>query len=309
MSIRRSYREFVTSWVVAAVSFLSFVSLLASPVTSFQTSSSVSLSSHLHRREGATSSTRLFNESPPKEGGASVRFTGAGGDAGSTQTMNPLDTFLSYMSSDIASIALGAVGLLVIVVHRLSLLDESVDALALQTRTDLLAVFACGSVLLNGITKLDVTAALSESVVLEGTTLSNPELLISSGNKDDTISWVLQSLLVATPAKSVVLLQQENSSWSVAARAGVVSASTYVPDVTPILDRVSSPRNTKETYLPTLQALPGKKEFPYLPTNAQLALMIPISSSQVLVVAGNAAKSFTPRDVAWCRIVADRIDQ
>ena len=92
-------------------------------------------------------------------------------------------------------------------------------------------------------------------------------------------------------------------------RAGVVSSSLEVPSNTPILDRVGSPGNTKETYLPTLQALPGKKELTYLPNNSQLALLIPVgtSSSRVLVVAGDAAKSFTPRDVAWCRIVAERM--
>ena len=82
-----------------------------------------------------------------------------------------------------------------------------------------------------------------------------------------------------------------------------------VPETTPILDRVGSPTNVKETYLPTLQALPGRREFTYLPGNLQLALLIPIDSDstkrKVLVLEGNTAKSFSPRDVAWCWIVAE----
>ena len=159
---------------------------------------------------------------------------------------------------------------------------------------------------------VDVTAAMSESVELEGTLLDTPEFLVSYNDAKltRTIQWGLESLLEATPAKSAVLLERqepENSEWKVAARAGIVPTSTVIPDTTPILARVGSPGNTKETYLPTVQALPGKKELTYLPSNTQLALLIPIDNGKVLVLAGNTAKSFTPRDVAWSRIVAERL--
>jgi hypothetical protein len=96
-----------------------------------------------------------------------IRFTVA--DSLTMTTNNPLDTSLSLFSLDVNSIGLGLVSLLVVVLHRLSFLDDSSpDTMTLQTRTDLLAVFACGSVLLNGITRLDVTAALAKSVVLVG---------------------------------------------------------------------------------------------------------------------------------------------
>ena len=142
----------------------------------------------------------------------------------------------------------------------------------------------------------------------------------AQGISTTTIQWALESLLVATPATTALLLEQGEklidgrAQWVILGRSGTVSRSTIVPESTPILDRVSNTGNTKETYLPTLQALPGKKEFPYLPTNAQLALLIPVGvptddglPTRVLVLASNRAKSFTPRDVAWCRIIADRI--
>mmetsp|Transcript_2800 Transcript_2800/g.8019 ORF Transcript_2800/g.8019 Transcript_2800/m.8019 type:complete len:306 (-) Transcript_2800:1342-2259(-) len=254
--------------------------------------------------------TRLFADS---EGNARVRFSGTEGLT--STTTNPLDAALTFLASDIVSIILGMLGLVVIVGHRLSLLDDtSAESLTVQTRTDLLAVFACGSVLLNGITKLDVTAAMAEAVVLEGTTLSEAEINQKLSQSDEsTISWALESLITATPAKTAVVLDRSDGPWTVLARAGTVPSGREVPESTPILDRVSGPGNKKETYLPTLQALPGKRELPYLPANAQLALMVPIaedgavSTSRVLVLGSNQAKSFSPRDVAWCKIVAERM--
>ena len=289
----------------------------------------------------------LFGE--PSEGSnnnkASVRFSGTEGFTSTTDT-NPLDALLTVLASDVASIALGLLGLIVVVAHRGSLLMmmedtttlSAADSLTVQTRTDLLAVFACGSVLLNGITKLDVTAALAETVVLEGTKLDSIQVLLADGmvqqphdsaSSSTTVVWALESLLAATPATTAILLEREarlgSTTWRVTARGGIVPPiNTKVPESTPILDRVSSAGNDKETYLPTLQALPGKRELPYLPVNAQLALLVPIrqennnnnnntsqsggpTTTRVLVLGSNRAKSFSPRDVAWCRIVAERM--
>jgi hypothetical protein len=255
------------------------------------------------------------NKSEKDNGGssASVRFSGVSIESSSKadDITNSLDFLLGLVVSDIASIILGSIGLAFVVFHRLSLLDEQVadtTILAQQTRTDLLAVFASGSVLLNGITKLDITSALSESVVLEGTKLGNP--IVDTENP--TIQWGLQALLRATPAKTAVIMEgKPGSQWSIIALAGIVpSQNNPLPENTPILDRVGS-QTTKETYLPTLQALPGRFEFSYLPANSQLALLIPLSAtasvSRVLVLGSNTAKSFTPRDIAWCRVVAERM--
>jgi hypothetical protein len=258
---------------------------------------------------------------------------------------NPIDRFLSLLASDSFSIVSGTIGLLIVVVHRWTMIlaigdadptslgstaevAVAAEALTYQTRTDLLAVFACGSVLLNGVTQLDVTTALAESVLLEGINLSEPEQITSnekdnSKDGDSTLSWALQSLLVATPAKTAVIItatDDDQQRWTVRSRAGIVpssSSTTSVPKKSPILDRVGSPTNSKETYLPTLQALPGRAELTYLPTNAQLAVLIPIASSSssddkknsVLVLGGNTAKSFSPRDIAWSRIVAERLGE
>jgi hypothetical protein len=222
-----------------------------------------------------------------------------------------------------------------------------------ETRSNLLAVFACGSVLLNGISKLDVTSALAQVVTLEGTELDEPLLLTSLTAKNTwpsvSVPWVLESLLTATPAKTAVLLQRKESSdsWEVMALAGTVpdawavlpstSSSTnnnntptaqpqpHMPSYTPIADRFKSGTN-QETYLPTLQALPGKSEFTYLPENTQSVLLIPVLVSNgdststatltatttttthtVLALGSNQARSFTPRNVAWSQAVAARL--
>jgi hypothetical protein len=81
---------------------------------------------------------------------------------------------------------------------------------------------------------------------------------------------------------------------------------------TPILDRCKK-SDCDETYLPTLQALPGKVEFTYLPANTQEVLILPVPTSAgeaaatAIVLGSNCAKSFTPRDIAWCQTIAARI--
>jgi hypothetical protein len=283
--------------------------------------------------------SRLFaaqrDGSKKRDDSPRIRFTGFLDDNNNNNiatSANPLDTILSWLSSDIVSIALGTIGLLIVVVNRLALFDveisSSADTLTSETRADLLAVFACGSVLLNGVTKLDVTTALAESVTLEGNTLVETGFIsdpIDQTTKE-TISWAFDSLLSATPAKTVILIQKTNDDdnddgWIISSRGGIIpssASSLTIPVKTPILDRVGSPGNVKETYLPTLQALSGRFEFTYLPSNTQLAVLIPISSkstsngsfcNNVLVLGSNTAKSFTPRDIAWSRIVANRLGE
>jgi len=88
-----------------------------------------------------------------------------------------------------------------------------------------------------------------------------------------------------------------------------------IPSSTPILDKFL--KSSKETYLPTLQALPGKAEFTYLPPNTQevLLLAVPFVMDEtkgkdihwVLALASDTAKSLTPRDIAWCQVIASRL--
>merc|ERR1712216_522244 len=73
--------------------------------------------------------------------------------------------------------------------------------------------------------------------------------------------------------------------WRPMASAGIIPTDSSMMQTlsnipTPILDRflptARGGASTKESYLPTLQALPGKTELKYLPPNAQEALILPI---------------------------------
>lgn len=243
--------------------------------------------------------------------GGTARFTGVDESRGASSA---LDFVLSLIVSDIGSIILGLIGLTIVVGHRLVAMDNLVvDTMGQETRSDLLATFASGAVLLNGVSKLDVTSALAETVRLDGVQLEQIEVNEDISNEKE-LQWSLESLLVATPARTVVLLAlDDHGRWKVSASAGVVPSDKSLRTVlslptAPILDRFRKDVS-KETYLPTLQALPGKSEFTYLPVNTQGALLLPVreSPTNVLVLGSDTAKSFTPRDIAWCRVLAERI--
>lgn len=343
--------------IVLSVLLLISISLCFSSTVGFVLSPALSrkkITSPVHHRLHFQSPRIRFNTRNDNDGSGESSNDRLGGRVGSsrddlTDTIsNPIDLFVSFLSSDYFSVLFGMIGLLVVVIHRWNIIiamDNNISSndvttmnqdaamMTYQTRSDLLAVFTCGSVLLNGLTKLDVTTTLAESVFLEGTALPETKHNNFDGNRNNDISWALESLMVATPAKTALLVTPDKSSsrsnkWMIRSCAGIVPARsamkvTLVPDKSPILDRVGKPMNDKETYLPTLQALPGKTEFTYLPSNTQCSVLIPIAgrssvkcssspanddkSNNVLILGGNTAKSFTPRDIAWCRIIADRI--
>ena len=268
------------------------------------------------------------DEDQQQSQGARVRFSGS---SSSATVSNPVDLALSWIASDVGSIILGVGGIVLLLIGRLALdVDDSnnVDNLGQVTRSNLLAVFAAGAVLLNGLSKLDVESTLAQSVQLVGTRPEEPVLSDSTPDSlRNELAWMLDSLLQATPTKSAVVLERQtndNDKWTITALAGIVpstttsSLTTALNDLaaTPILDRsvkqqptaTTSPSSVlAETYLPTLQALPGRTEFTYLPPNAQAVLILPVSTQTVLVLGSDQAKSFTPRDIAWCQVVVARL--
>eukprot|EP00970_Alexandrium_tamarense_P005198 scaffold845_cov199-Alexandrium_tamarense.AAC.11 len=290
--------------------------------------------------------------------------------------LTPIDSLLLNLTSDRTSLLLGSIGILILLLNRLLSFPEGEDAIlyeASRSRIDLLGVFAAGSVLLNGITKLDVESAKAERVVLEGRNSfegsgggivwnKNGDNKFEGGdvvgeNFQSTVEWALGSFIKCTPARTAVLLastatatsENKQHRWEPVAMAGILPLDTdrctSIPDSiasTPILDRMlrydgsikggsvagsdvvgRRPKNKnvpKESYLPTLQALPGRVEFTYLSTNAQEALVLPVSTTETtnavagcsatyfaVVLGGDTAKSFTPKDIAWCREISSWI--
>jgi hypothetical protein len=282
------------------------------------------------RRSINTSSRRLLlqqQREPNKNGLAAaapptkarVRFSGPDKSSSSSRTAtvtSSIDLILLWIASDVGSIALGLLGLGALLLGRLVLdtsnttsIPTNVQAVGQATRSNLLAVFATGAVLLNGLGKLNVDAALAETVDLVGTELPNAIGLKSDDDDDGREEaaadwkWVLESLVAATPAKTAVLLQatltanddsnNERNYWTIQAMAGIVPSSLgssldsqdygTVMFTSSMLDR--SCRNVSsstavvavsETYLPNLPALSVRTEFTFLPVNTQAVLMVPV---------------------------------
>ena len=260
-----------------------------------------------------------------------IRFSGLDLDR-QRYNQSPVDILFAGLTSDVVSIAVGTLGVVALLVGRLVLdggsTDESdsitnnIDAMGQATRTNLLAVFATGAVLLNGVSKLDIQSALAEKVRLTGVAVNTPRVW-TDPTLHGNLPWTLESLRTASPASSVIVLQSESPSepWQVTACAGIVPPALAIHETplslpmeaTPILDRLRSADT--ETYLPTLQALPGRVEFlSYLPSNTQAVLLVPVVADpaathgrSVLALGANQARSFTPRDIAWCQTIAQRL--
>lgn len=284
-----------------------------------------------------------------------------------SNTLSPIDKFLLAITSDRTSLLLGSMGIVLLLLNRLLTFPDDVMYEASRSRIDLLGVFASGSVLLNGITKLDVESVSAEKVVLEGVyhqkvawdvdtikqcqLSSTEQRCVDDENFKFIVEWALLSFLKCTPAQTAVLLvtyrsqksKSKSKQWMTLARVGILPLESQPPNKSPILDRMLSGDNSikggtvggadvvamgnrkggpKESYLPTLQSLPGKVEFTYLPFNAQEALVLPVSSvsekstastmegwQYAVVLGGDVAKSFAPRDIAWCKEIASWIGE
>jgi len=328
-----------------------------------QSVSSTNKKHRIHHRNTALLNNNNMNDDTSSSSSflstskANVSFDNKGRSSDSTSPSNlsTIDQLLLTLTSDRTSLLLGSIGILFILLLRLISFPEDATYEASRSRIDLLGVFAAGSVLLNGITKLDVESVQAERVMLEGI---NQDKVIWNENQNSstmqgrndkfqsTVEWALSSFLKCTPAQSAVLLTtQQNSEWIPLATVGILPQeeqlrSSISSDLkTPILDRmlredgsikggtvggaqvVGSTRRkgANESYLPTLQALPGQVEFTYLPSNAQEALLLPVTRPDdmsdnnddgwyyAVVLGGDKAKSFAPRDIAWCKEIASLV--
>lgn len=255
---------------------------------------------------------------------AKVRFSSSFSSAADA---NFVDAIFTWITSDIGSIVLGGVGLVLLLVGRLVLdasmnEDTTATAMGMQARVDLLAVFAVGAVLLNGFSQLDIQSALAEQVALQGNIVTEPVITKKELVNEQRLSWVLSSITAATPADTAVLLVNTDELWVPAAYVGVVPTNLMLDDPqlsdqTPIMNRflklTAADAIRSESYLPTLQSLPGRTEFTnyLLPPNTQAALLLPLILSgrqAVLLLGSNQARSFTPRNITWSQTVATQLE-
>lgn len=270
---------------------------------------------------------------------ASVSFNSNTKSNSGPANLSAIDSLLINLTSDRTSLLLGSVGIGIVLLNRIISFPEDALYEASRSRIDLLAVFAAGSVLLNGISKLDVESVTAEQVALEGINEASSVVWNDDNTFEgniDVVEWGLFSFLKCSPARTAVFLgKEEGQSWVPLAMTGILPLDPSLrkslrSNSTPILDRMlrddgnikggtvggaevigsQNRKGPKESYLPTLQALPGKVEFSYLPSNAQEALLLPVPSKEgdtrryAVVLGGDRAKSFAPRDISWCREIA-----
>lgn len=309
-----------------------------------------SSSSDLQRRRhwvGLKNSGRSSNDIDSKSSflstkKASVSFNSNTNSNSGPANLSAIDSLLINLTSDRTSLLLGSVGIVIVLLNRIISFPEDAAYEASRSRIDLLAVFAAGSVLLNGISKLDVESVTAEQVALEGineasSVVWNDDNNFSFRGNTDVVEWGLFSFLKCSPARTAVFLgKEEGQGWVPLAMTGILPLDPSLrkslrSNSTPILDRMlrddgnikggtvgggaevigsQTRKGPKESYLPTLQALPGRIEFSYLPSNAQEALLLPVPSKEgdsrryAVVLGGDRAKSFAPRDISWCREIA-----
>ena len=97
--------------------------------------------------------------------------------------------------------------------------SDDYDLLVQQSHMDLIAAFAAGGVLLNGVSAL----VASPTAMLQGSTLDLDEVAMSE--EGDSNKWALQGVLQATPAKCAFLLNRKEENWSVSGCSGCETSS------------------------------------------------------------------------------------
>ena len=213
----------------------------------------------------------------------------------------------SVISNTSFSLWAGVIGILIILFNRLSIDLEKVTDI--QSRADLISLIACSALLLNALSEQDISARDRDAVPLVGFSLKEP--LLSNSNTESSnklITWLIQSALSTTPAKSVHVI----INGKVAGRGGVIGNGDNKSDIIntnnmSILNKALD--NKEEVYLPDLQILPGKVEFTYLPINAQSVLVLPLTfkenSKNAIIISTNQAKVFKLNDLARVRVLAN----
>ena len=203
-----------------------------------------------------------------------------------------------------ASLAIGCSLLLALVINRLF----TEDLLNSQSRADLIATVAPILLTLKGLSDLDIKERDAEPVPLDGTEQSwvSDELPEPARRE---LNWAADSLFSSTRCSSLAvwrdgrtLLLRGTLPPAVAARPG----EAVVPG--PLLSKCLEKKSGAPEYLPSLQLLPGRVEFSYLPEATQSVLVLPMGAGGgAFVVGSDTQRSFKQDDVTWARALSARV--
>ena len=202
------------------------------------------------------------------------------------------------------SIGVGLALLLTLVFNRL-FTDELLNS---QSRADLIATIGPTVLVLEGLTRLDITPREAEPMPLDGREVSwvAPGLAPALQRQ---LEWTVEAAMTVLPTSSLAMWYGGETvalrgklAEGVAADGAEAHASAVVPG--PLLRKASESKSGAPDYLPNLQVLPGRVEFTYLPAATQAVLLVPLPKQGVLILGSDKQRAFREDDVAWARQLA-----
>jgi len=218
---------------------------------------------------------------------------------------------LPSLSSPEVALVAGSVLLSVLVANRL-FTEELLNS---QSRADLIATVGATVLLLEALTRLDITPREADSVPLDGGEVAWVDPALPAAQRRE-LDWAADALTSCTPARSVAVVLGDGRTVGL---RGTLSARTasdapaYGQAVAagPLLRKCLESKSGAPDYLPSLQILPGRFEFTYLPAATQALLLVPLRGSSgggvsggAIILGADQARAFKEDDVAWARTIA-----
>jgi len=220
------------------------------------------------------------------------------------------DRPLPSISSPEVALVVGSVLLTILVANRLFTNQE--EMLNSQSRADLIATAGATVLLLEALTRLDITPREADSVPLDGANVDWLDPSLPAAQRRE-LDWAADALTSCLPARSLAIVRDGRTlglRGTLSARV-VSDEAAYSQAVAsgPLLDKCLKKcrdRSGTPDYLPSLQILPGRFEFTYLPTATQAVLLVPLPgvTGGAIILGADQARAFKEDDVAWARTVA-----
>mmetsp|Transcript_20024 Transcript_20024/g.40811 ORF Transcript_20024/g.40811 Transcript_20024/m.40811 type:complete len:232 (+) Transcript_20024:173-868(+) len=210
------------------------------------------------------------------------------------------------ISSPEVALGVGSALLLILVANRL-FTEELLNS---QSRADLIATIAPTVLLLEALTRLDITPREAEAVPLDGSEVAwiDPSLPPTQLRE---LEWAADALTSCLPVSSLAIWRDGRTlalRGTLSARVAA-DATAYAQAAAPgpLLQKCLDSKSGAPDYLPSLQILPGRFEFDYFPAATQAVLLVPLpggGGGGALVLGAAQARAFKEDDVAWARTVA-----
>lgn len=205
------------------------------------------------------------------------------------------------------SLAIGSGLLLALVGNRLF----TEDLLNSQSRADLIATVAPILLTLKGLTDLDIKEREAEPVDLAGVEQSwASDKLPESVQRE--LTWAADTLFASMRCSSLAVLWNDDTvllKGMLPLKVGENPGGAVVPG--PLVTRTLQKKSGAPEYLPSLQLLPGRVEFAYLPEMTQSVIVLPLGEAGAargaFILGSDTQRAFKSDDVTWARAISVRV--